>query len=130
MIEDWSGVAAEVADALKDVSSDGDGYPVLLQRPGQFSGGIDAQRAEPSYHDLIGMMRRTDVRDGTAGAVTATQRRIMVNASGVTPQKSDRIALGLRAGQQTDSTQWDTILAVKTVSPAGVPVYHILTLEN
>lgn len=130
MSEDWAAVAAEVTAGLKELSSDGEGYPVLLQRPGAFSGGFDAERADPSYHQLISLVRDVNITDGPGGAVKATQRRVMVNATGFTPMKQDRIAVGLSLGDQDKNTKWDTIAAVKTVVPAGVPLYHILTLEG
>lgn len=116
MPENWSAVAAEVADAIESV-----GFTATLHRPGVENG--------PDYDPVIGpetlipvtvideMIRR---RDGN-GMVTETVRVLTVAATGVTPEKGWGV---------TVRGVYHRIARVMPLAPGGTDVLFEVELEG
>lgn len=127
MSEDWSAVAAEVEGALRSIGdmSQPDGFPVALRRMSAGDPYNPDAGTTPTYTDFVALDEKREVRDASGMLVGQTVRTITVNATtGVTPTERDTIAIGIKAADAGDASPWEEILAVRTLAPAGVAVYH------
>jgi hypothetical protein len=114
--EDWTAIAAEVAEALADV-----GFAATIEQPGILSDtNGDVTEGEPTLHTVTvidDMIRRRDA----GGMVTETVRVLTVATGVVVPVK------GWRA--QVRGT-WHRIAAVKPLAPGGVDLLFDVELEG
>lgn len=134
MSEDWSGIAAEVTEALKSVSdvNQPNGYPAALRKPGAPSGDpYDPTPGAATYATVWCVETRREVRDQTGTAIIRVERVLLVSATeGVTTSDNDHIAPGIEAGAVDAGTLWEEIEDVKPLSPAGITVMFEVVLSG
>lgn len=134
MAEDWNAVAAEVEDALRSVSdvSQADGYPVTIRVPGASTGpAYDPTPGSPSYHTFYCVDTNQRLRDADGTLIDMTTRTLMVNATGpIVPDDGYSVAIGIAAGDATESSDWIAIKEVRTLAPAGVALMHEIDLVD
>jgi hypothetical protein len=137
--ENWSGIAAEVDEALRsiaDVSQPG-GYPVTLRKVTVTGGNpFDPTSGTTTivYHTLYAVEDNREVRDINGTLIGETRRTLMVNATRVTPTDDDRVfvgeALQFQDGATDENIAWVEIAAVRPLAPAGVAVLYEIDLVN
>ncbi|CAM3779121.1 hypothetical protein [Litorimonas haliclonae] len=129
MAEDWEAVRAEVAAGIASVSSDGEGFPAVLQTRGERASDFDEPSSEFTYHDLIIVDTNRVARDRN-GSILAMERTLLVSADiNITPSKDDKVCVGITKDDVSESTAWSEIVDVIPVSPAGITVLYKLKLE-
>lgn len=133
-MEDWNAIAAEVEGALREVAdtSQPDGFPVTLRKV-VVTGGVPwdpgSGTATPTYTGFVGFETVQEVRDASGTLIGQTRRTITVNATaGVVPSDDDQVALGVEAGEASESSPWVGILAVRPLSPVGTAVLYEIDL--
>ena len=70
-----------------------------------------------------------DIRDMSGTLIGMQKRTLTINATGVQPLKSDRIAVGVAPADVTADTVFEEILAVKPLAPGGVALLYELELS-
>lgn len=88
-----------------------------------------APAPEPELFEVTGIEGVQDVRDMTGTLVGVQRRTLTINATGVTPLKSDRIAVGVARGDVVSDTVFEEILAVKPLAPGGTALLYELQLS-
>ena len=128
MPEDWNALAAEVAADIAE-----DGFPSTLRKPG-VGGPTSPHDAtpepSPTLHELTGIEDNKEIREQSGTVIGETRRTLYVNATGATPEEDDEIAVGVQLADVTSATVFDTIVAVRPVSPGGVALLYELDLAN
>jgi hypothetical protein len=139
MMENWTGIAAEVDEALRsiaDVSQPG-GYPVTLRKVST-TGGVPwdptSGTTTITYHTLYAVEDNREIRDINGTLIGETRKTLMVNATGVVPSDDDRVLVGEALEFQDEATDgavaWVEIAAVRPLAPAGVAVLYEIDLVN
>tara|TARA_R110000737_G_scaffold268054_1_gene275540 strand:- start:454 stop:834 length:381 start_codon:yes stop_codon:yes gene_type:complete len=126
MSEDWDEIAAEVAEALGDV-----GMICTLRRKSstQTKPWVEGVLGDDLY-ELSVVQTLRQVKDKFGTFIGEVKTVLIANANGEVPLKSDRVALNTRKDDVTVNTKFLSVSLVDTISPAGVPVSHEITLEN
>ena len=83
----------------------------------------------PTLYPVTGIENVREVRDASGTLIGMTKRTLRVDATGVTPLKSDTIAVGVAPADVDADTRWEEILEVRTYAPGGVALYHTLDLS-
>ncbi|MCJ8519014.1 hypothetical protein ABID21_001921 [Pseudorhizobium tarimense] len=135
MPEDWSAIAAEVADAISSVSdvSQPDGYPVTLRIPGATDPDRpwDPTIGPPIYRTLYAVEGFQEIRDQSGTLIGQTRHTLTVTADPeAVPMKSHQVAINLKAEDATEASPWVEIAEVRPLSPAGVAVLYEIDLVN
>lgn len=132
MSEDWASVAAEVADAIKDVASTDEGYPATIRQIATTGGNAwdpDSGTSTPTNTTLRVVEFEIRERDRDGSAVGVKRRTLMVGTeAGVVPAKGDTIAPGVAKGDVTSSTQFYEIVEVYPLAPAGTALLYEIDL--
>lgn len=133
-MEDYSQIAAEVEAALieaSDVSQEA-GYPITLRRISDGAVNVPNTGGTTTYYQFIGMDTRKEMKDADGRLIGETKRTLTVNATaGIVPDNGDEIAVGVKASDaEAFSGPWVEIVAVRPLSPFGVPVYFDLDLTK
>jgi hypothetical protein len=139
MAENWTGIAAEVDEAIRsiaDVSQPG-GYLVTLRKVTVTGGNpFDPTSGTTTivYHTLYAVEDNREVRDINGTLIGETRRTLMVNATGVVPSDDDRVFVGDALVFQDEAADgavaWVEIAAVRPLAPAGVAVLYEIDLVN
>jgi hypothetical protein len=138
MAEDWNAIAAEVDDALKEVSdiSQADGFKATLRKVSVSGGdpwnpGSGTETVTYTALTVIDSEIRDRDRDGS---LVGTKRRTLTvgTGAGVVPSEDDRVFVGSAltyVDEDTDaSIAWQEIDEVYTLAPAGVAVIYEIDL--
>jgi hypothetical protein len=113
MSENWSAIAAEVADAIASV-----GFTATLEQKIETTGSEgDTYRA---FADIIVIDDRIAKRDA-GGMVTGRTRMLTVKGNGVVPEKGWRVQV---------RGETHRIAAVHPLAPGGVDLLFDLELEG
>ena len=133
-MEDWSSIAAEVADAIRSVSdvSQPNGYPVTLRIPGAVSPDRpwDPEPGAPTYRTLHAVEGFQEIRDASGTLIGQTRHTLTVTADpDVVPMKSHQVAIGVTADDATEASSWVEIIEVRPLAPAGVAVLYEIDLS-
>jgi hypothetical protein len=120
MAEDWSAVAAEVAEGLAEA-----GTSATIIRAGEETGPAhDPTPGQPTSHPctVVYDTWRNDQIDGTL--IRQSDLKIMCSASGlsITPAPNDRF-------KGVDGKEC-SIMNVEPLQPAGVPVMYVLQVRG
>lgn len=130
MAEDWLSVQAEVAEALKEVSSDGAGFPVTLKAQGYADPLNPEAGPTDTLYDLLGVQSTKELKDASGTFTGQTMRVLSVNATGVAPLTAHKVAIGVASADVDGDTVFESISDVSVISPAGVPLLYKIYLEN
>jgi hypothetical protein len=113
MAENWTAIAAEVADAIASV-----GFTATLEQKIETQGSEgDTYRA---FADIVVIDDRVTKRDA-GGMVTGSTRVLTIKGNGVVPQKGWRVKL---RGEE------HRIAAVMPLAPGGVDLLFDLELDG
>jgi len=82
----------------------------------------------PQLFPVTAIERIQDVRDMTGMLVGMKKRTLTINATGVTPLKSDTIAVGVAPGDVVEGTKFEEIISVMYLSPGGTVLLYRLEL--
>ena len=85
---------------------------------------------EPIYFEVTAIETKKEVRDRSGTLTGLSMRVLLVSATGTTPLKSDTIAINIREADIVDSTVFEEIEKVVSISPAGGSVLHKLTMKD
>jgi hypothetical protein len=112
-------IAAEVAAALREVGQEtgaGDFIATLIRPAAQPVNPWGDPEGDPTSHPVAVMVENyaQNLIDGTL--IRAEDRRVMMEAAGITPTTADRLLIG---GQEY------AILAVHPEAPGGVALYFV-----
>lgn len=128
-----SDIAAEINAALIEAAAaTGDGtFYAALEVPGS-AGGTTANPTPgtPTYATLTCVQVEYAERDAGGGITGRKVRMLMVSATGTTPVKGQRVAVGYDADDTIPASAWVTINDVVTTAPGGVAVLHELVLAS
>jgi hypothetical protein len=69
-----------------------------------------------------------DVRDMSGMLVGIQKRTLTINATGVTPTKADKIAVGVAPGDVVEGTKFEEIISVMYLSPGDTVLLYRLEL--
>ena len=124
-------IAAEVLAGLEEAGGNG---PMIctLQRSAAdeptdpWSGGGSG----PTHHEVTAVQTQKHIRDASGTLVGETKTVLLVDATGVSPLKSDYVAVNLRIADVMSDTRFHEIADVETVAPAGVALMHKVTLAD
>jgi hypothetical protein len=116
-MEDWAGIATEVAGAIGEV-----GFGATITRPGAVTGPEWAPVAGvPVVYDVTVIDSMIKVRDASGTLTGEMRRRLSIEAGVVVPAKGD--AITVRGVAHTVDT-------VETLAPGGVDLLYYVTLER
>jgi len=79
-------------------------------------------------YPVTGIENMQDVRDMTGTLIGMKKRTLTINATGVTPLKSDTIAVGVAPGDVVEGTKFEEIISVMYLSPGGTVLLYRLEL--
>jgi len=79
-------------------------------------------------YPVTGIENMQDVRDMTGTLVGMKKRTLTINATGVTPLKSDTIAVGVAPGDVVEGTKFEEIISVMYLSPGDTVLLYRLEL--
>lgn len=127
-------IAAKVQRGLAKVGSKTGNGPMIctLRRPSA-DGPTDpwgGGGSGPTYHEVTAVQTQKHIRDASGTLVGETKTVLLVDATGVSPLKSDYVAVNLRIADVTSGTRFHEIADVETVAPAGVALMHKVTLAD
>ena len=116
-MEDWAAIAGEAAAALSSV-----GFAVTLEKPGVMGGPEWAPTpGSPQQYVLTALDETIDIKDAAGTLTGKTMRQLTVGATGVVPNKGDRVQV---------RGAWHEITEVKPLSPGGVDLLFELRLAS
>jgi len=131
MSEDWSAVAAEVAEAIASVGdvSQPQGCPATLRKM-TAGGGDPWNPGDPTPTDTTLRVVETinQKRDRDGALIGEPRRTLLVAVSGVVPSDDDTIAVGIEAADVASDTVFENIIEVRPLSPAGVDLLYEIDL--
>jgi hypothetical protein len=131
-MEDWGKVAAEVDEAIRSVGQSAEGFPAALWREGAQTGEpFDPVFGAPTYLQLYVIDDRRQIRDASGSLTTETRRTLTVGTrTAVVPTKADKIAVGIKAESANEASNWNAILEVRPLAPAGVTLLYEVDLAT
>lgn len=88
----------------------------------------DPTPPQPNLYSVNAIESVQDVRDMSGSLIGVKKRTLTVNATGVPPLTSDKIAVGVAPEAVTSQTVFEEILAVTPLSPAGTALLYELSL--
>lgn len=113
-------IAAEVAAALREVGQEtgaGELIATLIRPAPQPQNPWDPPAGEPSEHPLAVMVESYEQNDIDGTLIRAEDRRVMMEAAGITPTTADRLKIG---------TDEYAILSAQPEAPGGVALFFVL----
>ncbi|MFG6535785.1 hypothetical protein [Sulfitobacter sp. CS16] len=127
-------IAAEVLAGLVEAGEVTGNGPMIctLRRPAP-DGPADpwgGGGSGPTYHEATAVQTQKHIRDASGTLVGQTKTVLLVDATGVSPLKSDYVAVNLRIADVMSDTRFHEIADVETVAPAGVALMHKVTLAD
>ncbi|MEP2955532.1 MAG: hypothetical protein ABJN39_09345 [Sulfitobacter sp.] len=127
-------IAAEVLAGLEEAGEATGNEPMIctLRRPAA-DGPTDpwgGGGSGPTYHEVTAVQTQKHIRDASGTLIGETRTVLLVDATGVTPLKSDYVAVNLRIADVTSDTRFHEIADAETVAPAGVALMHKVTLAD
>ncbi|MDH4541063.1 MULTISPECIES: hypothetical protein [Sulfitobacter] len=127
-------IAAEVLAGLAEAGEATGNGPMIctLRRPAA-DGPTDpwgGGGSGPTYHEVTAVQTQKHIRDASGTLVGQTKTVLLVDATGVSPLKSDYVAVNLRIADVMSDTRFHEIADVETVAPAGVALMHKVTLAD
>lgn len=127
-------IAAEVLAGLVEAGEATGNGPMIctLRRPAA-DGPTDpwgGGGSGPTYHEVTAVQTQKHIRDASGTLVGQTKTVLLVDATGVSPLKSDYVAVNLRIADVMSDTRFHEIADVETVAPAGVALMHKVTLAD
>ena len=127
-----SQIAAEVAAALAEAGEATGNGPLICTIGRNTGTGTPWDNNVSTVPDLLypvtGIENMQDVRDMTGMLVGMKKRTLTINATGVTPLKSDTIAVGVAPGDVVEGTKFEEIISVMYLSPGGTVLLYRLEL--
>lgn len=130
-------IAAEVAAALAEASAATGSGPLIctIRRPStepdepQDPWDDTADPAnEPTDYPVTAVEKIKRLKDMKGNLIGETMRILTINATGIVPLKSDRIAVGVAPADVVEETAFEEILNIVTVAPGGVALMYELEL--
>lgn len=116
-VEDWAGIAAEVAAEIAEV-----GTPMTLEKPAT-PGPVTPWDTTPAgtkpTYTIYAVPDTERVRDAGGSLIGVTRETLMVSVNGVVPAKADRVLV---------RGTWREIEEVRTLWQGGVDLLYELTL--
>lgn len=135
-------IAAEVAAALAEAGEAVGSGPYVCTIRRAAAGPAEPQNpfpddddepadppGEPTYHPVTAIESVQDIRDMSGTLVGVQKRTLTIDATGIAPLKSDRIAVGVAPGGVTEQTAFEEILAVRPLAPGGTALLFELELS-
>lgn len=118
MAEDWTAIAAEVAEALGEFTT------VTLIKPGAETGPENNPTVgPPTEHELRAVLGDFNAFEISGTLIELSDRRIMVEASsGIVPTTADKVRI--------DGETLEIVAIPKSVAPAGVPVMYVVACRG
>jgi len=114
MSENWTAIAAEVAEAIASV-----GFTASLERQCETDGPEGG--AEYATVGQITVIDDNITRRDATGMVTGTTRVLTIKGNGAVPQKGWRVKV---------RDTWHRIAVVKPLAPGGVDLLYDIELEG
>lgn len=139
MPEDWNAVAAEVESALGSIGdvSEPNGHPATIRKAGAGAPANpwDPTGGTPTYHHVVVLISDKELRDVNGTLIGETKRTVTISgAAGVVPSDDDKIILGEALtyidNEADAAVEWQEIIAVRSLAPAGVAVLYEIDLEG
>jgi len=125
-------IAAEVATALAEAGEATGNGPLICTIGRNTGTGTPWDNNVSTVPDLLypvtGIENMQDVRDMTGTLIGMKKRTLTINATGVTPLKSDTIAVGVAPGDVVEGTKFEEIISVMYLSPGGTVLLYRLEL--
>ena len=130
-MENWTAIAAEVDEAIKSVASTDAGYPATIRRQSSTGGDPWEPTTSTAYTTIRVIEENRRVRSADGSYVDMVKRTLTMAATpGFTPQRSDDVALGITASEETADSKWLVITEVRALAPAGVAVLYEIELST
>lgn len=86
---------------------------------------------EPTLHEISGLQTKKQIRDRDGTLIGKTMTVLLVDPTdGVTPLKSDVVAVGVRQADVDDDTVFHEIADVEVVSPSGTALLYKIKLAD
>ena len=127
-----SQIAADVAAALAEAGEATGNGPLICTIGRNTGTGTPWDNNVRTVPDLLypvtGIENMQDVRDMTGMLVGMKKRTLTINATGVTPLKSDTIAVGVAPGDVVEGTKFEEIISVMYLSPGDTVLLYRLEL--
>ena len=139
MGEDWNGFAAEVEAALRSIGdvSKPNSHPATIRKAGVGAptnpwyppGGT------PTYHQVVVLIADKELRDVNGTLIGMTKRTLTISgAAGVVPSDDNEIILGEALTYVDDdadaAVEWQEVISVRPLAPAGVTVLYAIDLAS
>lgn len=83
---------------------------------------------DPTDYAVTAVEDIREVRDNSGALIGVTKRTLTIDATGVTPLKSDTIAVGVAPADVAEDTTFEEIIAVRPLAPGGVALLYELDL--
>ena len=127
-----SQIAAEVAAALAEAGEATGNGPLICTIGRNTGTGTPWDNNVNTVPDLLypvtGIENMQDVRDMSGMLVGIQKRTLTINATGVSPLKSDTIAVGVAPDDVVEGTKFEEIISVMYLSPGGTVLFYRLEL--
>ena len=129
MAEDWTAIAAEVAEGIAEV-----GFVVALRKNGlKPTDGHQADYVGPTFHELTVIDDNQKIRDTSGNLVKRSTRTLTVAVGGVVPEKKDRIKIKDAVTFLTNPTDFGfteafVIDEVRPFEPGGTALLYDIDL--
>ena len=125
-------IAAEVAAALAEAGEATGNGPLICTIGRNTGTGTPWDNNVNTVPDLLypvtGIENMQDVRDMSGMLVGIQKRTLTINATGVSPLKSDTIAVGVAPDDVVEGTKFEEIISVMYLSPGGTVLLYRLEL--
>ena len=125
-------IAAEVAAALAEAGEATGNGPLICTIGRNTGTGTPWDNNVNTVPDLLypvtGIENMQDVRDMSGMLVGIQKRTLTINATGVSPLKSDTIAVGVAPDDVVEGTKFEEIISVMYLSPGGTVLFYRLEL--
>ena len=128
MSEDWTAIAAEVAEGIRSVGATDAGFVCTLIQAGIAYGTESDPISGPDILTQIVVLDFEQAQRNRDGTLTETTKRTLtVSTEGlgaIIPAKGDRVAIGVLKADVTSATETHIIGEVRPLAPAGVAVLY------
>lgn len=90
----------------------------------------DAAEEEPTLYEVGATRTTKQIRDGSGTLIGQAKTVLLIEATGVTPIKSDRIAVDVLAVDVTSATNFHKVDDIQTLAPGDTALMYKVTLAD
>jgi hypothetical protein len=124
-------IAAEIDAALGEAATEtgtGEMISTLRKRLTDRAGPWNSADAHEDYPVTV-LQTSRKIRDGL-GMTERRVKMLLISATGETPAKGDKVAIGVAPADVTSTTVWARLGEVEVLAPGGVDLMHKAMLEE